>query len=345
MKKYIPIKQDSAEAVQKKPLSKDLSTRLTNYYHEKEKYYPIERGLLVVGSEISFSLFAKTDFDYSKMLEASESSPAKISAEVLDIKGDISIKVSDLLLYNEYIKSLDKSLDTIEPDDKIKVSLVKEKTKLIVKNILSHPKSGENIKEASPVVELMINSILKSDNFLHELIALKNHDYYTYTHCVNVAVLSIGLGHAVNLPENDLFKLGLGALLHDIGKTAIPVNILNKLGRLTSGEYEIMKTHVIEGVKILEENPYFPKESLDTVSQHHERLTGKGYPLHLTGSRISKYGKIIGITDSYEALTTERPTKEAYIPFEALSIIVNDCENYDSEYLTAFIKMLGRLEK
>jgi putative nucleotidyltransferase with HDIG domain len=345
MKKYIPLDKDDSRLFLKKQVSQDNSVKIINYYNQKESYYSIERNLLFPDSDVPFSLFVKTDFDYNLMLEASENSPAKITTEILNATGDISIKTSDLPLYNEYIKSLDKTLNTSNLDHQIKAGLIKEKTKIVVKNILASPKSGENIKKASLAVEQMIRSILSNNNVLHDLISVKDHDYYTYVHCVNVTILCIGLGIAVNLTQEEIFNLGLGALLHDIGKVAIPSKIINKTGRLTSSEYKIMQNHVIEGVKILEEKPSFPKDSLSTVAQHHERLSGKGYPFHLSGAKITKYGKIIAITDSYDALTTERPTKQALIPFEALSIIVNECEHYDSEYLASFIKMLGRLEE
>lgn len=345
MKKYIIIDQDSEEAPLRKQVLQPNSIKILNYCEEKENYYSIEKNLLLLGSEIAFSLFSRTEFDFKPILKASESSPVKLTPEILlNTEADVTIKVTDLPLYNEYIKSFDNKLSTLQGDDKIIASSIKEKTKIVVKNILSNPKSGQNIREAAGAVEHIINSILSNNNILHELISIKNYDYYTYTHCVNVAVLSIGLGMAVNLSEGEIFDLGLGALLHDIGKTAIPSKILNKPGRLTSAEYRIMKSHVMEGVRILEGQTSLSKESLSVVAQHHERLSGKGYPQHLLGANITKYAKIVAITDTYDCLTTERPTKEPLIPFEALSIIVNDCEHYDSEYLSFFIKMLGRLQ-
>ena len=345
MKRYIPIEHDSSDLPLKKQGIQAYGAKIANYYNKKEAFYCIERDALFPDSEVFFSLYAKNDFDYNQILEASESSPIRLTNENLNIEGDIAIKINDLHLYDEYVKSLEKKLKASEFDDKKQAIILKEKTKLLVKNILSHPKSGENIKEASTAVEQIINSILSNNNFLHEFISLKNHDYYTYIHCVNVAVLSIGLGKFIALLESEIFNLGMGALLHDIGKIAISPNILNKPGRLTSVEYKIMQNHVMEGVKILEENPDFPKPSLTAVAQHHERLSGNGYPLKLSGAIITKYAKIIAISDTYDSLTTERPNKLPLIPFEALSIIVNECEHYDSEYLSSFIKLLGRLDE
>lgn len=344
MKKYIPTSDDKAEPLFKNQVLLDSSAKILKYCEEKENYYSIEKNLLLVGSDVHFSLFAKTDLDFNLILQASESSPIKLTAEIPSIEADISVKTTDIPLYNEYIKSLDKTSNISKHDEQTRAALIKEKTKIVVKNILSNPKSGQNIKEASTAIEQIINSLLRDNNLLHNLISIRSYDYYTYTHCVNVAVLSIGLGIAVNLPENKIFNLGLGALLHDIGKITIPPKILNKPQRLTTAEYRIMKNHVMEGVKILEQAS-LPEGSLSVVAQHHERLSGRGYPLHLPGAKITEYGKLSAITDSYDSLTTERPNKQPLIPFEALSIIVNDCVHYDSEYLSFFIKMLGRLQE
>ncbi len=352
MKKYIPIEKDNFRLYREKEIFKDEALALKKYYYEKEQYHHIEKELLIEGSNIVFDLFIHTNLAFQPILAASESSPVRLPPEILAKEGDIVIKSTDISLYHEYIKSLEDTflsdVDTSHSDrheEKIKALLIKEKSKIIVRNVFSDPNSGKNIKESGKIIEQMAASILGNKNMLYDLISIKNHDYYTYVHSSNTAVLSIGTGIAVNLPEDEIYRLGFGALLHDIGKVSIPSGLLNKPGRLTSFEYRVMQNHVMEGEKILKVQPYFPGDSLSAVSQHHEKLSGQGYPLNLQGSAISDFGKITAIADCYDALTTQRPYKPAQTPFEALSVIVNDCEHYDPEYLKAFIKMLGGVEE
>lgn len=346
MKKYIPVEKDSFTIIIKKEAAKDEALLLKNYYYEKEQYHHIEKGLLVAGSDIFFDLFIHQNLAYKPLVHASESSPITLTHELLDSakQYDIVIKAANVPEYTEYIKSLEHQSSLHASQNKIKAFLMKEKSKLIMRDVLSDPNNGKHIKESGKIIEQIADSILNNKKILYEMISLKNHDYYTYVHSINTAVLSIGLGIAAGISKDSILSLGIGALLHDIGKTKLPLEILNKPGRLSFFEYRMMQNHVIEGEKILKNQPYFPGDALSAVMQHHERINGQGYPFNLTGSYISSYGKILSIVDCYDALTTERPYKSAKTPFEALSIIINDNEQYDSDLLKTFIKMLGGVE-
>lgn len=188
----------------------------------------------------------------------------------------------------------------------------------------------------------MVDSILENSengDAVYDLLSLRTHDYYTYTHSVNVAALSVGLAIASGLDRGRTEKLGIGAMLHDIGKSAIPHEILNKPGKLTDEEFAIMKTHVIESERLLRPQKEIPEESFVALLQHHERLTGRGYPFGVSGRQVQLFGRITPIADCYDAMTTQRVYKPAFTPFHALSIMVNERESYDQELLAAFIKM------
>ena len=132
--------------------------------------------------------------------------------------------------------------------------------------------------------------------------------------------------------------------MHDIGKSAVPSEILSRQGKLNNIEYKVIKNHVIEGEKLLRAHNDFPEESFAAVLQHHEKLTGKGYPFGLSGSGIKLFGRITALADSYDSLTTQRPYKLAVSPFSALSIVAKETGNYDPELLGVFIKMLGKIK-
>jgi len=158
--------------------------------------------------------------------------------------------------------------------------------------------------------------------------------------------LSIGLGTVLNLKRDpDLLELGLGALLHDFGKTSIELSILNKPGKLTKEEFCQVQKHVVTAKALLKSsNREVPKHSLFTILQHHEKLSGRGYPYKLKGDQIHLYGRIGAIVDFYDALTTERPYKKALSPFEAFKLLSEVKEDYDQELIKEFIVMLGKQE-
>ena len=133
-------------------------------------------------------------------------------------------------------------------------------------------------------------------------------------------------------------------MLHDIGKSAIAPELLNKQGKLDSLEYRTIQQHVQAGVGILQKHKAIPEGSYDAVAQHHEKLSGNGYPFGLRGSEIKLFGRITGIADCYDALTTNRVYKRALTPFDALNKIAKERKDYDKELLHAFVEMLGKVK-
>ncbi|MGO9015016.1 MAG: HD-GYP domain-containing protein [Dissulfurispiraceae bacterium] len=322
----------------------DSVAAFKEYSYRKEQHHQIDTTLLVPGTEINFSLFVLDKLNYSPVVEASDNSHAVISENMLNIAGDVAINKCDVPRYLEYISALQKSPELLEGNKtKIRAFVLKETSKAILQNFLADPKSGETIKEVSGLVNDMIDCIMEDRDAIYALLSLKGYDYYTYTHSVNVAALSIGLGVAINLNREDTEKLGLGGMCHDIGKSQISHEVLNKQGRLNPLEYNIIKSHVLEGEKIMREHKNFPSESFSAILQHHEKLSGNGYPYGLSGHDLNIFGKIAAIADCYDALTTRRPYKTAYTPFHALSIISKDTGDYDPDLLKAFIKMLGKI--
>jgi putative nucleotidyltransferase with HDIG domain len=322
----------------------DDPTVFKEYSYYKEQYYQIDRNILAPGTTINFNLFTLDRLAFSLIVEATEESPAKLDENILNASGDIVIKKSDVPLYHAYLDSLLKDSASRQDSLKIKAAVIRENSKIIVKDLLENPRSGEKIKEVKSMVDNTIDCILKNKDAIYDLLSLKGYDYYTYTHSVNVAIMSIGLGMAIDLKTDDVEKLGIGAMLHDIGKSAIPHEILNKQGKLDDFEYKVMRNHVVEGEKILRTHKEIPEESFAAVLQHHEKLTGKGYPFHLSGKDIKLFGRITAIADCYDALTTQRPYKPAFTPFYALSIVAKETGEYDPDLLKAFIKMLGKIK-
>ncbi|MBF0327785.1 MAG: HD-GYP domain-containing protein [Nitrospirae bacterium] len=309
------------------------------YSHEKENYHQIDGKVLIPGTSINFNLHLLYGFNFSILSEATEKNPLPIDKIISSSDGDLMIKKSDIPLFNSYLQSL----MTKPAEAGFKALAIRENSKLIMEELLENPRSGEAIKKSHDMVNHIVDTILESNDAVYDLLDISKYDFYTYTHSVNVAVMSIGLANAIHLERKEIEKLGLGAMLHDIGKSNVPSEVLNKQGKLTSTEYQIIQSHVVEGEKILREHRHIPEESFPAVTQHHEKLTGKGYPLGLDNKKISLFGRITAVADCYDALTTPRPYKPAFTPFYALSILVKEKQDFDCELLKEFIGMLGKV--
>src|SRR5208283_1766328 len=253
----------------------DSAAAFKEYSHCKEQHHQIDTALLIPGTEINFSLFVLDKLHYSPVVEATDKSRAVVIENMLNIDGDVAINKCDVPRYLEYISSLQESAELPEGNKAKRRALVlKETSKAVLQNFLADPKSGETIKEVNKLVNDMIECIMDDRDAIYALLSLKGYDYYTYTHSVNVAALSIVLGVAIDLKRSDTEKLGLGGMIHDVGKSKISHEILNKQGKLSAVEYDIIKGHVLEGEKIMREHKSFSRESFSALLQHHEKLSG-----------------------------------------------------------------------
>ena len=171
---------------------------------------------------------------------------------------------------------------------------------------------------AKKVVAGMAASVLRNPDALVCFTHLKKRDDYTALHCLRVSILALVFGRHLGLNEDELNLLGIGGLLHDIGKMRVPDGILNKPGKLTEREFEIMKSHVPLGVEILQRTQSVAAQSIDVTRQHHERYSGVGYMTQLKGDQISQFGLIAAIVDVYDAITSDRIYQEGISALDAL---------------------------
>ena len=213
------------------------------------------------------------------------------------------------------VTSLDPKLKLAPPDD-----IVQEKTRIFaIQNVATAFHSVEENGTFDPaplqgISENILQDIIAQQKNLVQLTDIRLHDTYTFAHSVNVAILSSLLGVLLKLSREEQLKLTLGGLLHDIGKITVPYEILTKAGHLTDDEWSVMQGHPEAGRQRLKK--MFPNDTLlSTIAlQHHEHIDGSGYPNHLKGEQIHRYGRIVAIADVYDALTSVRPYKRAYTP-------------------------------
>ncbi|MDR4508797.1 MAG: HD domain-containing protein [Candidatus Brocadiaceae bacterium] len=253
------------------------------------------------------------------------------------------IRKEDCQKFFQYLESSLKKIihdGTLKTEEK--AGIVYDLAKNIMVDVLKNPRSGENIAHSRELISNTVEFIINNKDASRSLINVLSYDYYTYTHSVNVSVLGLAFSRYLGFSIDELYSVGTGMMLHDVGKTRIVSEIVNKEGSLTEEEFEKMKEHVAFGVEILENVGGLDTRSLYSVAQHHEKYSGKGYPRGLQGEDIHKYGQLACIVDVYDALTTRRSYSDARKPFTALKMMKNEMEgSFNEKLLMHFIRFLG----
>jgi len=230
--------------------------------------------------------------------------------------------------------------DTSIPTDE-RTKIVHSAATNLVKDLFNDPKSG-SVERTKTFAHNMVDYVIKDSKAAESLLKIAVHEYYTYTHSVNVAAVGTLFGQGLGMGVKDLKGLCAGILLHDVGKTRISTNILNKPGKLTKEEFEIIKKHPELGIEVLEETGVEFKEERIVTIQHHENDDGSGYPYGLKKDEIHPCGKISRVIDVYDALTAKRSYADAIRPFAALKVMKEEMLNcFDTELFKEFIRFLG----
>lgn len=199
-----------------------------------------------------------------------------------------------------------------------------------------------NTREARRMVSALANQVVETPSAMIWMTHLKQRDLYTSTHSVNVCILSLTFGRFLGLDKVKLNHVGLGALLHDIGKLRVPLEILNKPSALTHEEFEIMKSHPASGYALVSHDGEIPWPSLDIVLHHHERRDGGGYPDRLTGEQIPFLTRLVSIVDIYDAISSDRAYHDGLSPQETLSRLYDmGGHGLDQKLVETFIRCIG----
>lgn len=245
---------------------------------------------------------------------------------------------------NEYRQYLD-SLPERPIDDEIKVVEPHYHTALDYARIFMHDiRLGRTIsfEEAAPLVDRFIESTYRNSTAAATMTKLRKFDEYTYTHCINVSILAIVLGKHLKRSVEELRLLGIAGLFHDVGKARVPEEILNKPGKLDDDEFRIMKSHAVEGYKLLKDQQNVPEQVKLAALEHHERHNGQGYPRGLKGENVHIISRFISVVDVYDALTSKRVYKDAIPPIRALGLMYQwRLSDFYPNSVEHFIKCIG----
>jgi HD-GYP domain-containing protein (c-di-GMP phosphodiesterase class II) len=199
---------------------------------------------------------------------------------------------------------------------------------------------------ARRVIQPLVDTLMKEEYSIIGLAALKNHDEYTYAHCVNVSVLSIAIGHRLGFSRSALANLGVAALLHDVGKLVIPPEVLNNSGKLTREEWSLIQRHPLEGVKLVSRLPGLAGSLIDAMRvclQHHRSCDGTGYPESTREWRLSTFSRIVSASDCYDAMTAHRTYRARPMTgYEALQqLLGREAARFDPTALSTLVHCVG----
>ncbi|MBQ9632009.1 MAG: HD-GYP domain-containing protein [Lachnospiraceae bacterium] len=226
-------------------------------------------------------------------------------------------------------------------EDPAKVALREDVKKRVgegVQFLYNNTESKSFLEATSNVSAELTRAITKYDAVAIDIAQLKVSDEYTFKHSVDVASLSMIIGKTYGLNREQMREIGIAGLLHDVGKSKIPKEILNKPARLTDEEFHQMKFHSLYGYRILEGSDGFSLDIKSGVLQHHEKMNGKGYPMAVGGDKIHPFARIISVADVYDALVTERPYKKGFPKKDAIEIIMTMTEDLDIKAMKSFLK-------
>jgi HD-GYP domain-containing protein (c-di-GMP phosphodiesterase class II) len=218
-----------------------------------------------------------------------------------------------------------------------------EKSKKKVGSMFEAARLGQavRIREILPLVDDIRESVERNSQALTSLVRLKTKDEYTFMHSVAVCTLMINMGRQMDLDDETIRHMGVAGLLHDLGKMAVPQDILDKVGRLTDDEMDTIRSHPVRGHALIGENPDIPELARDVCLHHHEKVDGTGYPFGLKGNEISLAARMGAICDVYDAVTSIRPYKDPWTPCMALGRMVGWQGHFDERLLQIFINSLG----
>ncbi len=237
--------------------------------------------------------------------------------------------IRKLELYGVADIAVDKSFGLDEYETNIQAEegdVIYQEAFNAVKDVLQRVKNAQSFdpRVITEIVESIVDKVTTDAQAFLRLSSIREMDNYTYLHSIDVCIYSIIMGKKLGLNNRDLNKLGLGAILHDIGKGMVPSEILLKPGPLTEEEFDVMKKHTIYGYEIISNNHNLDRTVANIAVQHHERWDGLGYPYQLKGTSIDRFARIVTVCDIYDALTANRVYRGRILPHEAAEYIANN---------------------
>jgi len=234
----------------------------------------------------------------------------------------------------------EKKIQELNKEDRSKVKLnesVKKRVAEGISYLYSNTSANTFADTTKSIADDLMNAITDNDALAFDIGMLKVSDEYTFKHSVDVATIAMVIAKKMNMNDKQVYEIGVAGLLHDIGKSKIPNEILNKPGKLTEEEFAVMKQHPVFSYRIIKDNSDISDAVKIAVLQHHEKTNGRGYPMAVGADKITTYAKVLAIADIYDALVTERPYKSAFSQRDAIEMIMAMTIELDIDIMKSFL--------
>lgn len=227
---------------------------------------------------------------------------------------------------------------SVEDSPKVRISeSVKKRVDEGIQFLFSNTASDDFTSASASVTNDLMKAITENDAVAVDIDMLKVSDEYTFKHSVDVATMGMIIAKRYGLDEKQIYEIGISGLLHDVGKSRIPLEVLNKPGKLTDEEFGLMKKHALFGYEILKDKKELSDQVRLGVLQHHEKINGKGYPMGVDAKKLSLYARILAVADIYDALVTERPYKKGFPKSTAIEMIMSMTSELDINVMKSFL--------
>lgn len=307
-----------------------------------KRYKAIDKRLITEGELLEFTTYESNDTKTVMSLFLQ-------SDTVVDGNSKVRLReVENLFVideeYERYQRYAQKHLKTIATNSEVpfseKADIVYSKASEVMDELFKNPDSLANMQKSQDIVDGFVNLVLQDEATLASIMKIAAHDYYTHTHSINVSIYSLSLAKFLGLKDKELEDIGMSSMMHDLGKSKVDWDIINKNGKLTDTEFTRMKKHPAAGYDIALNLGITDKRILAGIRSHHEKLDGGGYPDGLKDKQISLFPRIIAVCDVFDALTTKRSYKDAMTSFEAIGLMKKQMQGHlDMRLIDALIKM------
>ncbi|MGZ3744052.1 MAG: HD-GYP domain-containing protein [Pseudobdellovibrionaceae bacterium] len=311
---------------------------------QQEDYFRIRLSTIRPSKATSFDIYIQINGQMVLYLKAGDSlSSLKIeSLHNKDTGNTFFVLTSQKEAYRDWVKEEMNSVD-LNPFEKSKI--LRESSVALMEDLFENPDVNTALDQSRPIIKNFIDFMEQAPEAMGYMISLSGHDFYTYNHSLDVSIYSLGLGSILSFNKTDLEDLGVSSLFHDIGKRNVSLDILCKKGGLDDAEWEQMKRHPQYGLMILNQNPNISDSIKAACFEHHESFSGNGYPQGISGQEIHPFARIVAITDTYDAMTTQRSYNAPLKPFDAVTMMKEKLAGrYDPDFLKAMYSVLFKLK-
>ncbi len=312
---------------------------------ETTGYFKVRINSLIAEKQLPFNLYLRLNSKLMIYLRAGD----KIEKEKLlmlnrrDTGESFFIPEDQRGDFKAYVHS---QIISTELSVREKAQVLRESSMTLMEELYEHPDVNQALANSQPLIQDFVEFMGADPAGMSELISLSSHDFYTYNHSLDVGIYSLGLADTLGFKGKQLEDMGVAALFHDVGKRQINLDILCKKGGLNDAEWSQMQKHPQYGLAILNDQANATEGVKAACFEHHESWAGNGYPQQLIADEIHPFARIVALTDTYDAMTTQRSYNTPLKPIDAVTMMKEKLANrYDPDMLKALYDVLFRLKK